>query len=77
MAEFLHAERAQLSLLARIEKQCLLWLAARMPRWVTSDGLTVLGLLAMLGAGLSYWMASYSRTGLLLVILCLATDPNR
>jgi phosphatidylglycerophosphate synthase len=74
MAEFRSAERAQLSFLARIEKQCLLWLAAKMPRWVTSDGLTLLGLLAMLGAGLSYWMARYTRSGLLFVIACLAVN---
>jgi phosphatidylglycerophosphate synthase len=72
--EFRSAERAQQSVLARIEKTCLLWLAARLPRWVSSDGLTVLGLLAMLGAGLSYWLARENRAGLLLVILCLAVN---
>jgi phosphatidylglycerophosphate synthase len=73
-SEFRSAERAQRSVLARTEKQCLLWLAARLPRWVTSDGLTVLGLTAMFGAGLSYWFARYSRMGLLLVIACLAVN---
>ncbi|HMD32611.1 MAG TPA: CDP-alcohol phosphatidyltransferase family protein, partial [Candidatus Acidoferrales bacterium] len=71
---FQSAERAQQSVLARLEKRCLLWLAARLPRWVTSDGLTLLGLLAMLGAGFSYWMARTTREGLLLVILCLAVN---
>jgi len=72
--EFRSAERAQQSVLARVEKQCLLWLAARLPRWVTSDGLTLLGLLSMLGAGLSYWLAREHRVGLLLVIVCLAIN---
>jgi phosphatidylglycerophosphate synthase len=73
-AEFRSAERAQQSILARIEKTCLLWLAARLPRWVSSDGLTVLGLVSMLGAGLSYWLAREHPVGLLLVILCLAVN---
>jgi len=76
MAEtgFQSAERAQQSVLARVEKTCLLWLAARLPGWVSSDGLTVLGLLSMLGAGLSYWLSREHRAGLLLVILCLAVN---
>lgn len=73
-AEFRSAERAQLSILARFEKKCLLAIAARLPRWVTSDQLTVLSLLAMLGAGLSYWMARTDRRGLLLVIVWLAVN---
>jgi len=72
--EFRSAERAQQSVLARVEKTCLLWLAARLPRWVSSDGLTVVGLLSMLGAGLCYWLAREHRIGLLLVILCLAVN---
>jgi phosphatidylglycerophosphate synthase len=52
----------------------LLWLAARMPQWVSSDGLTVLGLLAMLGAGFGYWLARENRAGLLVVIACLVVN---
>ncbi len=73
-SEFRSAERAQQSVLTRLEKICLLWLAARLPRWVTSDGLTAVGFLAMLGAGLSYWLARRDRVGLLLVIVCLAVN---
>jgi len=73
-AAFRSADRAQHSLLSGLEKRTLQWLAARLPRWVTSDGLTVLGLAALLGAGLCYWRARYQRTGLLLVILCLAAN---
>jgi phosphatidylglycerophosphate synthase len=73
-SEFRSAERAQQSVLTRLEKICLLWLAARLPRWVTSDGLTALGFAAMLGAGLSYWLARRDRAGLLLVIVCLAVN---
>ena len=71
---FKPATRAQLSLLAPLEMRVLLWLANRMPAWVTSDHLTVLGLLAMLLAGLSYWLARWNRYALLLVILWLALN---
>lgn len=71
---FKPATRAQLSLLAPLETRVLLWLAQRMPSWVNSDHLTVLGLVAMLLAGLSYWLARWNRNALLLVILCLAVN---
>ncbi len=73
-AEFKEASRAQLSLLAPIEKKCLIWLAERTPSSINSDHLTALGLLALLGAGLSYWYASRDRAGLLLAIAFLALN---
>lgn len=42
------------SLLAIPEKCVLLWLARRLPAWVNSDHLTLLGLASMLGAGLTF-----------------------
>lgn len=71
---FRAAERAQRSILAGIEKKCLVWLAARMPRQMNSDHLTLIGFLGHLGAGLSYWLARYSSEGLLLCILFLAIN---
>jgi phosphatidylglycerophosphate synthase len=71
---FQEATREQVSFLAPLEKKCLIWLAAHMPAWINPDHLTVLGLAAMLGAGLSYWYASISRAGLLLAIACLAIN---
>ncbi|HEY4681738.1 MAG TPA: CDP-alcohol phosphatidyltransferase family protein [Candidatus Acidoferrales bacterium] len=71
---FQDASRAQLSLLSAIEKRCLIWLAHRMPPWVHSDHLTMLGLVALLMAGLSYWLARWNRFGLLLVIFWLAVN---
>ncbi len=72
--EFQDASRAQLSLLAPLEKKCLIWLARHTPRWINSDHLTALGLAALAGAGLSYWYSRWSRRGLLLVIACLALN---
>jgi phosphatidylglycerophosphate synthase len=68
---FQEADRAQVSFLAPLEKRCLVWMAHRTPRWINSDHLTVLGLAALLGAGLSYWWASTNSNGLLLCIACL------
>ena len=65
---FKEAQRAQMSLLAPLEKKVLVLLAARMPAWINSDHLTSLGLLSLLGAGLSYWYASQNRLGLWMVI---------
>ncbi len=73
-AGFKDAQRAQLSLLAPLEKRTLLWLAEHMPAGVNSDHLTSLGLLSLIGAGLSYWYASVNRAGLMLVIVFLITN---
>ena len=68
-AEFNDASRAQVSFLAPLEKKCLVWLAGRAPRWINSDHLAALGLVALAGAGLSYWYARWSRLGLALPIV--------
>jgi archaetidylinositol phosphate synthase len=39
------------SLLAAAEKRALVWMAERLPRWVTSDQLSTLGLVSMAAAG--------------------------
>jgi phosphatidylglycerophosphate synthase len=60
MAEtvFRDARREMTSLTAVMEKRALLWLAARMPAWVSSDQLTLLGLLAMVAAGGAYALSA-------------------
>ena len=68
------ATRVISSLLSPLEKRTLRFLAERMPLWVNSDHLTVLGLVAMLGAGLSFWLASVWPGGLVLVGICLAIN---
>lgn len=71
---FREAKRTQQSFLANWEKKSLLWLAARTPSWINSDHLTVLGLIAMAGAGLGYWWSGANRAGLLVVIICVAIN---
>ena len=71
---FTDATRVLSSPLAALEKRTLIWLAHRIPSSINSDHLTLLALAAMLGAGLSYWLASVTPIGLLLVILCLAIN---
>jgi len=72
--EFRDAARAQVSFLAPIEKRCLIWMAHHTPQWINSDHLTALGLVSLLGAGLSYWYSHVSRIGLILVIACLCLN---
>jgi archaetidylinositol phosphate synthase len=71
---FRAATRVNQSLTAGVERRVLQWMAERAPRWVTSDGLTVLGLSAQVGAGMSYALARWDRRALVLVILCIALN---
>jgi archaetidylinositol phosphate synthase len=68
-SQFRAAERSHTSLLASAEKRALIWMARRMPAWLNSDHLTVLGFVSLLAVGLSYWYARYSPIGLMLVIV--------
>src|ERR1700729_116359 len=64
--------RVQESWLAAAEKRALLWLATRTPACIGSDHLTLLGLVAQLGAGLCYALVRWNQYALLGVILFLA-----
>jgi phosphatidylglycerophosphate synthase len=68
---FKDAARAQMSLLAPLEKPTLIWLARRMPAWVNSDHLTLLGFAAMFLAGAGYALARFDRRVLLVVVAAL------
>ena len=65
-------KRIQASLLAPLEKRCLIWMAERMPASINSDHLTSLAGLSMLAAGLCYWNGS--PTALLAAIGLLAVN---
>ena len=73
-ASFKSPERIHESLISGFEKRCLLQLAGRMPAWIHSDHLTILGLLGMLFAGLSYWASSRHPYFLIVAIFWLALN---
>ena len=73
-AGFRDATRVLQSLLSVHEKRVLLFLAARMPRFVTSDHLTALGLVAMLGTGVAFWASRTYPLALLGVVGCLIVN---
>ncbi|CAN5619467.1 hypothetical protein BH23BAC4_BH23BAC4_05040 [soil metagenome] len=54
------AERVNRITLARFERWILPRLAIRLPRWVTPDKLTILGIVASLGIGGAYALTFYS-----------------
>lgn len=56
--ERIQSERIQTSVLNAAEKKALVWLAERMPRWVTSDMLTAIGTLGAVIIALGYWLSS-------------------
>ena len=67
--------RMHRSLTAAAEKRALVWMAGRMPAWVSSDHLSALGFLSMAGVGASFWLAgSRPALGLPLVVLCLVMN---
>jgi phosphatidylglycerophosphate synthase len=70
-ATFTSATRIHPALTASLERRLLHALAARAPRWLTSDQLTALGLAAQLAAGAFYALARHHRSALLLVNLCI------
>ncbi len=62
------------SVLAGVEKKALVWIAERLPRWLNSDHLTLLGFAAMLLAGIAYWAASRNKLALWVVVIALAVN---
>lgn len=66
-APYRDAVRLQTSILSASEKRLLVAIARRLPRWVTSDQLTLLAFVAMLLASVSFWLARFDPIGLFLV----------
>lgn len=62
---FVDGLRVNQSLLAKIEKRALIWMAECTPGWINSDHLTALGFVAQCLAGLCYALTSRSRQALL------------
>lgn len=68
---FKDATREQNSMLAPLERATLRWLAQHMPSWVNSDHLSLLGLIAMLLAGVFYTASGQNPLLLHAVNLCI------
>jgi archaetidylinositol phosphate synthase len=68
---FKPAQRDHTSLLASAEKRALIAIAGRLPLAINSDHLTILGFIALVGAGVCYGLASRTPAALLWVIPCL------
>jgi archaetidylinositol phosphate synthase len=66
--------RENLGVLARSEKQALIWIARRLPRSINSDHLSALGLVAMVAAGLSFAAYRLSAWAALGVVVSLAAN---
>ena len=73
-ANFRQATRVHGSFLAAGEKRALVWMAERMPDWINSDHLTLLGFIAQIATGVCYALAVYDRRMLLAAIVCLAVN---
>jgi archaetidylinositol phosphate synthase len=72
--EFAEAKRVATNPLAGLERRCLVWIAGRLPRWVTSDGLTALALAAMALTGMAYAAGPGHPGALLLAIVGLGLN---
>ena len=68
------AKRVHTSVLAAVEKRCLIWMAERLPRVINSDHLTFLAALAMAGAGVCYAIGPSSVLAMGVAILLLAVN---
>jgi len=53
-------------LLGPLERPAIAWLVRRLPSWVTSDHLTLLGFLAAVLIGVSYWLTNFDARYLFL-----------
>src|SRR6266404_6336262 len=74
LTSFSNARREQTSVLAPLEQATLNGLAKRMPVWINSDHLTMLGFVAMFLAGVCYAASRWNPRMLLLVNVCLALN---
>jgi archaetidylinositol phosphate synthase len=71
---FRAARRVQQSMLATAEKRLLVWTAERMPAWINSDQLTMLGFAAQFMVGISYALARWNKLWLLTGIAFLVCN---
>lgn len=68
------SKRVRVALTAKVEKRLLVSLARRLPDWVSSDHLTVLGVIAAIGIGAGYALSALSPHWLWLASVMLALN---
>jgi phosphatidylglycerophosphate synthase len=73
-SSYREATRVHTSVLADVEKRCLVAMARRLPAFVNSDHLTLLAGAAMAGAGVCYWIGPQSTAAMLTAILFLVLN---
>jgi archaetidylinositol phosphate synthase len=66
--------REHRSILAVAEKRILIRIAERLPRWILSDHLTLLGFISMCSAGLLFWAAGTNKWFLPGVVIALVLN---
>ncbi|HEX4997021.1 MAG TPA: CDP-alcohol phosphatidyltransferase family protein [Terriglobia bacterium] len=71
---FKTAARIQQSILSPLEKRTLRWFAERMPAWINSDHLTLLGFVGMILTGVSFYLSRWNPWMLLVAIVCLTIN---
>ena len=71
---FRESRRELTSVLAPIERRCLIWIAERLPLVITPDHLTLLALLSLVSAGACYALAPVWPAAPSLVVACLALN---
>jgi archaetidylinositol phosphate synthase len=71
---FRHATRQLTSVLAPLEKRCLIWMAQRLPAWINSDHLSALALAAMVATGAAYAFARVTPWAFVFAIAGLAVN---
>ncbi|HJZ73306.1 MAG TPA: CDP-alcohol phosphatidyltransferase family protein [Vicinamibacterales bacterium] len=66
--------RTNASFTAAVEKRLLIWIASRLPPWITSDTLSTIGLAAMAAAGLSFAAFRWTPWAAAGVVVSLAAN---
>ena len=66
--------REHTSVLASVERRTLLWIAIRLPAWITSDHLSVLGLTSMLAVGIGFAGFRVTPWAAAVVVVALAAN---
>ena len=66
--------RINTSFTAALEKRLLTWIARRLPPWVTSDGLSALGLAAMFAVAVSFALLRSTPWAAAAIVLSLAVN---